>query len=67
MADTNVDLMKAQVPAWFQQLTGWESRLVVRVCACAWAWACEGDVAVDGTRMRVHAHMLTVGPAGFQG
>lgn len=32
MADTNVDLMKAQVPAWFQQLTGWESRLVVRVC-----------------------------------
>ena len=65
MADTNVDLMKAQVPAWFQQLTGWESRLVVRVCACA--WACEGDVAVDGTRMRVQAHMLTVGPAGFQG
>jgi len=30
MAERNEDKMKAKVPFWFQQILGWESRILVR-------------------------------------
>jgi hypothetical protein len=37
MAERNEDKMKAKVPFWFQQILGWESRILVRRWkACFW-------------------------------